>query len=74
MNVIEINRASHNHSNYYGVVQLTYDEVVMIANAIYKYNKNTDSEFVKRDSGILRDNWNNFKDMVCYGCICEMDG
>lgn len=73
MNVIEINRTSRNHSDYYGVVQLTYDEAVMIANAVYKYNKNTDSEFVKRDSGVLGTNWNNFRDMVCYGQICNND-
>ena len=73
MNVVTINRSSNFHGDYYGIVRLSYDEIVMIANAIYKYNKNTDSESVKQDSGILGANWNNFRDMVCYGKICNND-
>lgn len=70
MNVIEINRTSDRHGDYYGVVELGYDEIVMIANALYKYHKNTDSETAKQMSGALKSQWNDFRDMVCYGQIC----
>ena len=69
MNVIEINRTSHEHNDYYGVVKFDYNEVVLISNALYKYHKNTDSEAVKQMSGILKEDWNNFRDMLCYGKV-----
>ena len=71
MNVIEINRTSHKHSDYYGVVKFDYDEIVMIANALYQYHKNTESEAMKQMSYTLKKDWNNFRDMVCYGSFCE---
>ena len=71
MNVIEVNRTSYKHSDYFGVVKFDYDEIVMIANALYQYHKNTDSEGMKQMSHTITKDWNNFKDMVCYGHICK---
>lgn len=69
MNVVEINRTSHKHDGYYGVVEFNYDEIIMIANALYKYHKDTESEATKQISHTLKRNWDNFRDMVCYGFI-----
>lgn len=67
MNVIEINRKHNIHSEYYGIVKLNYDEVVMITNAIYKYNKERNDKY----TNALLNKWRNFNDMVCYGGICK---
>lgn len=69
MNVVEINRTSNNHDDYYGVIKLSYDEIVMIANALHKYHKNAEQESVKQMSYMLRNKWSNFRDMTCYGEI-----
>lgn len=71
MNVIGINRVSPNHNDYYGVVQLSYDEIIVIANALHKYNKQTESEYMKKISLPIKDKWGDFRDMVCYGGIFE---
>lgn len=71
MSVIEINRKSDKHNDYYGTVELGYDEIVMIANALYKYHKNADGEVTKQMSYALRNKWSDFRDMVCYGEICK---
>ncbi len=70
MSIIEINRKSDRHDDYYGVVELDYDAIVMIANALYKYHKNADSEIVQQRSKFLKSKWNDFRDMVCYGEVC----
>lgn len=70
MNVIEINRKSGRHDDYYGTVEFDYDEIVLIANALHKYHKNTDSEASKQMSLALKRSWSDFRDMVCYGTIC----
>lgn len=69
MNIIGINRISPKHNDYYGVVQLNYDEIVVIANALYKYNNQTESEYVKKISLPIKNKWGDFRDMVCYGEI-----
>lgn len=72
MNVVKIDRTSNSHGDYYGVVQLTYDEIVMICNALYQKKKNSNSEVDKSRYSILYNNWNDFKDMTCYGRIVEL--
>jgi hypothetical protein len=41
----------------------------MIANALHKYNKQTESEYVKKISLPIKNKWGDFRDMVCYGEI-----
>lgn len=69
MDVIGINRISPNHNDYYGIIKLSYDEIVVIANALYKYNKQTESEYMKKISFSIKNKWGDFRDMVCYGEI-----
>lgn len=71
MDVIEINRISPKHSDYYGIVKLSYDEIVVIASALHKYNKQTESEYMKKISLPIKNKWGDFRDMVCYGAISD---
>lgn len=70
MNVIGIERAFKNHGDYTGTVKLTYDEVVMIRNALFQAQKNPQMRGGHRYKHLFND-WSDFADMVCYGRICS---
>lgn len=69
MNVIEINRTSENFGDYYGVIELYRDEIVMISRAIDKYYKDAEKDDDKQERYMLKNAWNNFRMMTCYGEI-----
>lgn len=68
MNVRKIDRTATGHGDYKGLVELTYDEIVLIRNALYKKAKVTDGSEETRYSELYKA-WCCFGDMVCYGKI-----
>lgn len=71
MNIISIDRIPACHGDYQGMVRLSYDEVVMIRNALYHAQKNPDMRGRKRYKPLYND-WSDFGDMLCYGKICSV--
>lgn len=71
MNVVCIDRKAANHGDYVGVVSLTYDEIVMIGNALYKKQYDTEPGVAQARYCSLYGAWKDFRDMTCYGHICR---
>ena len=65
MEIIEINRTSDNHKYHRGNIMVTYDEAVMIANAL-NILKNRYAEVDKR-YGELYGKWKVFTEVLCHG-------
>lgn len=66
MEVISVDRTASNHGKYTGVVRLTYDEIVLLSNALYVAMK--DTELGGQDAyESLRQNWRGFEYVACHG-------
>ena len=72
MEVLQIDRTAASHGDYSGVVKLTYDEIVMIGNALYK-KAGGDKGHAAMRYDVLYNEWRNFSDMTCYGGVKEGD-
>lgn len=69
MEIKKIDRTTVNHGEYYGVIKLNYDEIVMISNALINYLHQTEYESSSKSAkveALIRD-WKMFVNIACHG-------
>lgn len=67
MEILGVDRTSENFAGYRGTVKLTYDEVVLVCNALHHFLKNNEEIDRKDEYKKLQENWRVLETVICHG-------
>lgn len=73
MEIISVDRTSENHGLFRSTVQLTYDEIVLISNALYLSLKTDEISDRKEEYEKLHRDWRAFECISCHGDVGRLD-